>query len=166
MSKALFVKMALDAWNAKIKDANKVISQLSDEQLQQEISPGRNRGTYLLGHLAAVHDRMLPLLNLGERMHTELDEAYIEHPDKVKTQAETPAQLRALWNEINDVLAGHFNQLSPSAWFEKHTAVSDEAFAREPHRNRLNVLLSRTNHLASHVGQLLLLTQKKDSTEA
>jgi hypothetical protein len=35
--------------------------------------------------------------------------------------------------------------------------VSPEDFAKEPHRNRLNVLISRTNHMANHIGQLLLL---------
>ena len=32
---------------------------------------------YLLGHLTAMHDRMFPLLGIGERLHTELDERYI-----------------------------------------------------------------------------------------
>jgi hypothetical protein len=32
--------------------------------------------------------------------------------------------------------------------------------AKEPHRNRLNVLLGRMNHLSFHRGQLILLTKK------
>jgi len=32
---------------------------------------------YLLGHLTAMHDRMFPLLGIGERLHTELDEPHI-----------------------------------------------------------------------------------------
>jgi len=39
----------------------------------------------------------------------------------------------------------------------KHTSVSEEDFAKEPHRNRLNVLTTRTTHLASHYGQLIFL---------
>ena len=30
----------------------------------------------------AVHDRMLPLLGIGERLHPELDEAYLTNPDQ------------------------------------------------------------------------------------
>lgn len=45
---------------------NKIFDNLSDEQLMHEVSPGRNRGIYLLGHLTAVHDLMLPLLRFGE----------------------------------------------------------------------------------------------------
>ena len=38
--------------------------------------------------------------------------------------------------------------------------VSDEDFAREPHRNKLNVLISQTNHLSYHPGQLSLPAKK------
>ena len=41
--------------------------------------------------------------------------------------------------------------------FEKHTAVSEEDFSKEPHRNKLNIVISRTSHLQYHTGQLVLL---------
>ena len=62
----LFVKMALDAWNSELKYTNALLDQLSDAQLMREVSPGRNRGIYLLGHLTAVHDQVLPLLRFRE----------------------------------------------------------------------------------------------------
>ena len=64
--KQLIVRSVLDAWNSRIEAADKVFNGFTDEQLEQEVSPGRNRGVYLLGHLTAVHDKMLPLLNLEE----------------------------------------------------------------------------------------------------
>ncbi len=54
-------------------------------------------------------------------------------------------------------LAKHFNILQPNEWLGKHTAVSEEDFIKEPHRNRLNVVIGRTNHLSHHLGQLTLL---------
>jgi hypothetical protein len=39
---------------------------------------------------------------------------------------------------------------------QKHSAVSEEDFLREPHRNRFTVLLGRTAHIAYHVGQAKL----------
>ena len=36
---------------------------------------------------------------------------------------------------------------------QRHAVVSEEDFARDPSRNRFAVLLSRTNHLSSHLGQ-------------
>jgi len=43
-----------------------------------------------------------------------------------------------------------------SDWRQRHTAVSEEDFAKDPSRNRFAVLLSRTNHLSYHLGQALL----------
>lgn len=43
---------------------------------------------------------------------------------------------------------------------QKHSAVSEEDFAKEPHRNKLNLLLNRTNHLSYHHGQLVFLKEK------
>lgn len=157
MSSSLLIKMALDSWYSKIRDTNKLLEKISDDQLSQEVAPGRNRGTYLLGHLVAVHDKMLSLLNLGDRFYPELDEIHLENPDRVKAEKYTASELRQKWHEINAILTDRFNRLSPEEWLQKHRAISDEDFAKEPHRNRLNVLLSRTNHLAYHQGQLALL---------
>ena len=73
----------LNSWRLVINRFNKTLSELSDEQLQRQVAPGRNRVFYLLGHLTAMHDRMFPLLGLGDRFHPELDEPYIANPDRV-----------------------------------------------------------------------------------
>ena len=48
------------------------------------------------------------------------------------------------------------HKLSAADWLAKHTAVSDDEFVREPHRNRYTVMLSRTSHIAFHYGQAIL----------
>jgi len=48
-----------------------------------------------------------------------------------------------------------FASLSAVDWLKKHGAVSEEDFLKEPLRNRLAILLSRTNHLAYHLGRRL-----------
>jgi hypothetical protein len=57
----------LNSWRLVISRFNKTLSELSDEQLQQQAAPGRSRVFHLLGHLTAMHDRMFPLLGIGER---------------------------------------------------------------------------------------------------
>ena len=66
-AKQVMVKMVLDRWYAQIKNTDDTLNSISDEQLQREVAPGKNRGIYLLGHLIAVHDDMLPILNFGDR---------------------------------------------------------------------------------------------------
>lgn len=156
----LFVKMALDAWNGELKYTDALLAKLSDEQLMREVSPGRNRGIYLLGHLTAVHDQMLPLLRFREKIHPALYGPFHDEPDGAVAELPPIAQLRAQWKEVNEALLKHMTGLAPEEWFTRHANISEADFPKEPHRNRLNVLLSRTNHLAYHRGQLVLLTNK------
>jgi hypothetical protein len=151
------VKLVVDAWLGQVARVDKLLSELNDEQLEREIAPGKNSGLYLVGHLAAIHDAMLPLLNLGQKMHPELEEIFIKNPDQSSLQKPSSKLLRQYWKEANDTLGNHFLKMTTTDWLQKHTVVSEEDFAKEPHRNKLNVLLSRTNHLSNHFGQMLLL---------
>ncbi|WP_341904105.1 DinB family protein [Fluviicola taffensis] len=151
------VKIILDRWEASVKNCDTLVNSLSDEQLQREIAPGKNRGIYILGHLIAVHDHMLPLLDLGKANYGELDKAFIESPDKAVSELPSVAELRSMWNKQKEELKQQFDKLSAENWFERHTSVSEEDFAKEPHRNKLNIILTRTTHLAYHTGQLVYL---------
>lgn len=150
--------MIFDRWYALIKNFDASLNALSDEQLLQEIAPGKNRGIYLLGHIIAVHDDMLRLLDLGDKLHPELFVPFIESPDKTVNELPPTQDLRAYWAKQNEVLKQKFDSLQPEEWFQKHTAVSEEDFANEPHRNKLNIIITRTSHLAYHHGQFILLT--------
>jgi hypothetical protein len=159
MTKEIMVKMVLDAWYAKVKESDEIFDKLTDAQLQTEVAPGRNRGIYLLGHLAATHDALLPLLGFGDRSYSQLDEIYIMHPDRSVTEVNSAQELRAYWKSINETLADHFSKQSPDVWFEKHNAVSEQDFTKQPHRNKLNVIITRTTHLSYHNGQLIFLVK-------
>ncbi len=149
--------MVMDRWNASIENCNKLLNAVNDEQLQREVAPGKNRGIYLLGHLIAVHDRMLVLLNMGEKKYPELSKAFLEEADKVVTEIPSAKDLRSKWNEQKEEMKQKFERLTSDNWFERHTSVSEEDFAKEPHRNKLNILLTRTTHLQYHIGQLVYL---------
>ena len=155
----LAVKMVFDRWNALLKNCDAILDAIADENLQKEIAPGKNRGVYLLGHLIAVHDDMLTLLNLGEKEHADLFELFVKSPDRAVSEIPSVQELKMIWKKQVELLATKFESLSADNWFEKHTAVADEDFIKEPHRNKLNIIITRTTHLAYHVGQLVLLKQ-------
>ena len=154
MSNGLMAKMVLNTWHSTIKRADAHFDSLSDEQMNNEIAPNRNRGVYLLGHLAAVHDMMLPLLNLGESKFPELTSSFIRTPDNPNNDKFTVSEVRNYWKTVNANLDKQFDHLSSEEWFKKHNSISEEDFVKEPQRNRLNVIISRTNHLSYHLGQL------------
>ncbi|MBP6730802.1 MAG: DinB family protein [Chitinophagales bacterium] len=153
---ATVVKMLLDRWYGSVKNCDALLNAISNEQLDKEISPGKNRGIYLLGHLIAVHDHMLQLTGFGDLKYPELAPIFIEAPDKAVSEIPTADKLRAIWKEQNEDIKQKLEGLSADNWFEKHTAVTAEDFAKEPHRNKLNILLTRTTHLTYHTGQLVL----------
>jgi hypothetical protein len=155
-SEQLTAKAAVNSWKLTVARADKLFSALTAEQLLQQIAPGKNRIIYLLGHLTAVHDGMLPLLGLGERLHPELDEIFITKPDREVAQLPSADQLKKYWTDVNSTLLDKFTALTAAEWVQRHTAMSDEDYAKDPMRNRLSVLLSRTNHLSFHIGQIIL----------
>lgn len=157
MENNISIKVVHDMWNTQINRASKMFDGFTDEQLAHQIAPNRNSGVYLLGHLTAVHDAMLPLLGLGQKQHPELEEIFLKNPDKSNLQKPSTKQLREYWNQVNTLLNSKLAALTEAQWLEKHTAVSEEDFKKEPHRNRLNVVFGRAGHIAYHAGQLALL---------
>lgn len=156
-SKKLFIKMALMAWETYNDRVNKLVGNLSDEQLSKEVAPGKNTGTYLFGHLIAVSDNLFPMFGLGEKLYPQLGKIFLDSPDKSGQEFPSTPELKKYWQEVNSKLAGHFSKMNPDEWFTKHTAVSEDDFAKEPHRNKLNVVLNRTNHQSYHLGQMIYL---------
>lgn len=157
-SDSQFTSAAIVSWKRVIAQIDKGLAGWSDDALQTEVSPGRNRLYYLLGHLTAVHDHMLSLLRLGDRLYPAFDEQFIKQPDRAFTGSEpTAAQLRQAWTEVNAKLIAALEQLTPEEFLERHSAISEEDFAKEPERNRLTVFLGRTAHAAMHEGQMRLV---------
>lgn len=151
------VKIVLDSWKTQNERVDKFLSEISDDELKTTIASGKNSGVYLIGHLTAVSDNLFQILNLGESLYPKLYELFLKNPDSDEAKNYSIDDLKKHWSDINAKLSAKFAALAPEEWFAKHASVSAEDFAQEPHRNRLNVLLSRTIHQANHLGQLSLL---------
>jgi hypothetical protein len=153
----LLISTVLQSWRIIIDRTSKTLASFTDDELQLEVAPGKNRLYYLVGHLAAIHDRLFPLLRLGEPLYPDLDSHVVDSPDrKLMGDGVSPAQLRKVWVEVNTKLTDAFETLRPQEWLQRHDSVSEEDFAKDPLRNRLAVLMSRVNHAAYHEGQMRL----------
>jgi hypothetical protein len=152
----MYLASALNGWKSFIDRADKMFSGLSDQEVMKEIAPGKNRLIYVWGHLTAVHDAMLPLLGIGQRLHPEFDVAFVSNPDRTQTEIPSVEVVRNAWKEINGRLFEGMASIAAPDWLKRHAAVSEEDFEKEPLRNRIGILLGRTNHLAYHLGQTAL----------
>jgi hypothetical protein len=155
-SHELPVKVAINSWRLVVERADKIFSRLTEDQLLGEVAPGKNRVIYLWGHLIAIHDAMFSILGLGPRLHPDLDAIFIDNSDKAVAEIPSAGQLKQYWDEVNGKLLSQFQSLSTDEWLLRHRAMSEEDYAKDPTRNRLAVLLSRTNHLSHHLGQVAL----------
>jgi len=157
---SMFAKTILKSWELQVNRLTDLFNSVNDEILARDTATGRNSGVYLLGHLVAVNDAMFPLLGLGSKLYPELEDAFIKSPDKSGLEYPSVADLRKYWSDVSEKLTARFNSMAPDEWLSKHEAVSSEDFAKEPHRNKLNVVLSRTTHMSYHLGQLIYLRER------
>jgi hypothetical protein len=155
----IFAATAIKTWNLAIGRLNQLLSSLTDDEFHTEVSPGRNRVYYIVGHLTATHDRLFPLLDLGERLYPELDDIFIVNPDRTFPDEFSAADLRKAFAEVNAKLTAAISALPAANLLKRHTAVSVEEFANEPLRNCLAVVEQRTAHAMFHAGQLRLATK-------
>jgi hypothetical protein len=156
----LLTKTVTRAWTTQLERLNELFTSIPEEDMLKEIAPGKNTGIYLLGHMAAVHDNILPLLGFGERLYPELQEPFVKSPDKAGHKFPPVAELKKMWNAVNAVLNKKILELPAEQWLTRHNSISPEDFVKEPHRNKLSVLISRTTHMSSHQGQLVWLKKK------
>jgi len=150
------IDSALRNWRSTVDRAGKLFGNLPQEQLLQEVAPGKNRLIYLWGHLTAFNDALIPLLGFGARIHPELDLMFVSNPDRTVPTILLGEDVKIIWQQTSEILWTSFTKLSIADWLQKHSAVSEEDFLREPHRNRFTVLLGRTAHIAYHLGQAKL----------
>src|SRR3984957_15380102 len=123
-----YVALALKVWKAQIDRADKLFGGLSSEGVLREVAPGKNRLLYLWGHLTAIHDAMLPLLGLSERLHPEFDVAFISNPDRSRADVPSHERVRQAWNSVNGELSAGFEKMSWPYWLWRPPRGAAEEF--------------------------------------
>jgi len=134
----------------------KMLDTLSDEKFNAPILVHGNSPSWIFGHLADTDDRLLELFGIRGRLYPELGKIYHNERGTNQTGHLSKAELTEKWNAVSAELGKAFTSWSESDWMSRHSAVSEEDFKKEPHRNRLNVMLGRVGHKASHLGQVAM----------
>ena len=157
----LIIQTAIKAWEMQISRTDKFLSSLGDESLTKEIAPGKNRISYLIGHLIAVNDNIHTMFGMSERSYSHLDETFVKNADRATHPEPDISGLREDWKRSNEQLSALFLRMTVKDWLSRHTAMTDEDYVKDPTRNKLAVLMNRTSHVAYHLGQLALATSRR-----
>jgi hypothetical protein len=154
---AMTIQLALHQWKSYQNRMPLFLESINDAQYESVLAPTTNSVSWIAGHLAETHDGLFPLLGIGGRLYPKLSEIYLHDKKSLSQPHFSKDELILIWNNIHNELHKSFDYFTPATWLDKHTAVPASDFIREPHRNKLNVLMTRTNHLAYHLGQLVLV---------
>jgi uncharacterized damage-inducible protein DinB len=146
-------------WDAYNRSMLKVLETISEEDFHKPIVPGGNSPSWLLGHLADTDDALFELFGIRNRMFPDLAKIYHHERGTNLSGHLTKEELSSRWKAILNELDSAFKKMNESDWLARHMVVSEEDFKKQPHRNKLNVLLSRVTHKASHLGQIALLVK-------
>ena len=143
-------------WDTYNRRMQKVIDTIKEEDFHRPIVAGSNSPSWLLGHLADTDDALLELFGIRSRIFPELAKVYHHERGTNQSGHLSKEELSKKWNEVLSELDRTFKSMSEADWHARHMAVSEEDFKKEPHRNKLNVMLSRVGHKASHLGQIAM----------
>jgi uncharacterized damage-inducible protein DinB len=150
------LNICLLQWETYNRRMQKVIDTISQENFHKPITPDGNSPSWVLGHLVDTDDALLELFGIRKRLFPELNTVYHHERDTNQKGHLTKEELTSKWKSVLDELDRAFKSMSENEWLGRHTAVSEEDFKKEPHRNKLNVMLSRVAHKASHLGQIAM----------
>lgn len=152
------LEICLLQWETYNRRMQKVLDELKESQYHKPIVPGGNTPSWLMGHLVDTDDKLLELFGIRQRLFPDLSTIYHHERGTNQTGHLEKAILIERWKKILEELNNAFRTMNEAQWMGRHQAVSEEDFKKEPHRNKLNVMLSRVGHKASHLGQIAMLT--------
>jgi uncharacterized damage-inducible protein DinB len=153
------INQVINFWLNQNKAIDSFFALHQDDIYLREVAPGRNTARFLLGHLIAMSDAMLPLFGLGDKLFPELSPLATVGEDAVPFPLSLP-ELKMKWKNLNQVLESKFKAMTVAEWLGRHNSVSEEDFAADPQRNKLNVLMGRAAHQNYHRGQLVFLNER------
>ena len=150
------IEICLLQWTTYNNMMQKMINTISEQNFNTPITLNGNSPSWLFGHLVDTDDKLFELFGIRARLFPELGKIYHHERGTNQIGHLSKEKLIEKWKAVSAELDQAFKSWSESDWMSRHTAVSEEDFKKEPHRNRLNVMLSRVAHKASHLGQVAM----------
>lgn len=135
------------AWLLQNRKISDLVRKLNDEDLTKDVAFGRNSGLYLLGHLIASNDLLLPLFDFGEKMYPEYEKIFLCCPDKCAQNFPAVKEVKSHWFALNEHLNLKFASINKKQWIIE----SDKSY------HQLKAMLTIVNHQCYHLGQLAFL---------
>ena len=135
------------AWLLQNRKISDLIHKLNEEDLKKDVALGRNSGLYLLGHLIASNDLLMPLFDFGEKLYPEYEKIFLCCPDKYAQNFPPVKEVKSHWFSLNEHLVLKFASINEKQWIME----DEKSF------HQLKTMLTIVNHQCYHLGQLNFL---------
>jgi hypothetical protein len=144
-------------WKIMSRWISETLKSLTDEDLCKEISPGRNHGVWILGHLIQSEDELSIYLGKGEYIFPEY-ESLFGQKNKIAPVNSYPdvSVLRNQWETVKVKNDKILSELSDEEWDEPH-ALIEGALDDDYFKTRGGCVMNWILHQNYHIGQLVLL---------
>ena len=144
-------------WKITIWWINETLKTLSDDDLKKEISPGRNHGVWILGHLIQSEDELSKYLGEGDFMFPENDKLFGQKKkaDPVSSYPDVQV-LRKQWEEVTAKNDRILSKLTDEQWDEPHVLINGP-IEEDYFKTKGGCIMNWILHQTYHIGQLVLL---------
>ncbi|MBE2255493.1 MAG: DinB family protein [Ignavibacteria bacterium] len=132
---------------------------LEEKDYEIEISPGKNHGIFILGHLIASDDDFSLYMGKGEILFPEIQNLFAS-PNSLKPVSDYPPlpELKDKWNSVCEKNNLIYQNLTDNELDEIHAKCENPD--TDYFKTKEKIIISWQFHQAFHVGQLATIYSK------
>ena len=136
---------------------SEMLNSLSDDELKKTISPGRNHGIWILGHLIQSEDELSTYLGKGGYIFPENERLFGQKnkPGPVESYPDIQV-LRKQWVNVVSKNDKILSEITDAEWDEPHAFI--EGYIENDYfKTKGGCVMNWIIHQTYHIGQLVLL---------
>lgn len=157
--KDLKSQLIYEQWKIAVGWTTKTINKITDDQFLMEISPGKNTGIWVLGHLIHTEDKLSEYLGKGDIIFPFLMKYFASGTKPISADYYPPIpDLRELWEKVilkNDKI---ISQVYDKEWEEPHKLINNPDSL--PFETKGGCLYRWALHQMYHNWQLVMLASE------
>lgn len=135
---------------------NGPIDLLTDDEFKMEVSPGKNHGVWLLGHLVTAEDDLSTFLGKGDIMFPQYYEVFGQGSKLLPPEKYPPvSELKDAWKKVCEKNKKIYSELTDEELQQPHAMVKD--IDKDYFKTKDRVIMAWHFHQLYHAGQLAIL---------
>ncbi len=135
------------------------INSLSDEEFKMELSPGKNHGVWLLGHLIVCDDDFSLFMGKGDLLIPEISEIFRQNSKLMPVENyPSVSKLKEYWKQVTDKNQKIYSELTDKELTDRHAMVKD--YDTDYFKTKERVIMAWQLHQLYHAGQLGVIVSK------